>query len=128
MMERYSDHAANERTFLAWIRTAIAVIAFGFVVEKFNLFVRTLMESNASDSPTRLRLQHVSGAFNHYDGIVLIALGMAMIILSLVRFIRTSRMIDDRQSFSAGGFRVEFALTVVLALIIMSMTVYFAFF
>jgi putative membrane protein len=30
MIKRYSDHAANERTFLAWVRTAIAVIAFGF--------------------------------------------------------------------------------------------------
>ena len=38
----YSDHAANERTFLAWVRTGIAVIAFGFVVEKFNLFLRTI--------------------------------------------------------------------------------------
>ena len=28
----------NERTFLAWVRTGIAVIAFGFVIEKFNLF------------------------------------------------------------------------------------------
>lgn len=128
MIERYSDHAANERTFLAWIRTGIAVIAFGFVVEKFNLFVRTLMESNASDSPARLRLQHVSGAFSHYDGIVLIAVGMAIIILSLVRFVRTSRMIDAQQSYTAGGFRVEFALAVVLALIVMSMTVYFSFF
>jgi putative membrane protein len=29
MIERYSDHAANERTFLAWVRTALAVMAFG---------------------------------------------------------------------------------------------------
>jgi putative membrane protein len=28
MIKRYSDHAANERTFLAWVRTAIAVMAF----------------------------------------------------------------------------------------------------
>ena len=39
MINRYSDHAANERTFLAWVRTGIATIAFGFVIEKFNLFV-----------------------------------------------------------------------------------------
>ena len=39
MIRGYSDHAANERTFLAWLRTSIAVIAFGFVVEKLNLFV-----------------------------------------------------------------------------------------
>ena len=31
-------HMANERTFLAWIRTSIGLIAFGFVVEKFCLF------------------------------------------------------------------------------------------
>jgi putative membrane protein len=37
MIPGYSDHAANERTLLAWVRTGIALIAFGFVVEKFNL-------------------------------------------------------------------------------------------
>ena len=42
MIRGYSDHAANERTFLAWVRTGIAVIAFGFVIEKFNLFVLTM--------------------------------------------------------------------------------------
>jgi len=30
-------HLANERTFLAWIRTSIGIMAFGFVVEKFGL-------------------------------------------------------------------------------------------
>jgi uncharacterized membrane protein YidH (DUF202 family) len=34
MIEGYRDHAANERTFLAWVRTGIAVIALGFVIEK----------------------------------------------------------------------------------------------
>jgi putative membrane protein len=38
MIERYTDHAANERTFLAWVRTSIAIMAFGFLVEKFDLF------------------------------------------------------------------------------------------
>jgi len=40
MIKRYSDHAANERTFLAWARTAIAVMGFGFLMEKFDLFLR----------------------------------------------------------------------------------------
>jgi uncharacterized membrane protein YidH (DUF202 family) len=35
MIQSFSDHAANERTFLAWVRTGIAVIALGFVIEKF---------------------------------------------------------------------------------------------
>ncbi|HEX4173709.1 MAG TPA: DUF202 domain-containing protein, partial [Acetobacteraceae bacterium] len=32
MIGHFTDHAANERTFLAWVRTAIAVMAFGFLV------------------------------------------------------------------------------------------------
>jgi len=38
MIRGYSDHAANERTFLAWVRTGIAVIAFGFVIESALIF------------------------------------------------------------------------------------------
>jgi putative membrane protein len=126
MIERYSDHAANERTFLAWVRTGIATIAFGFVVEKFNLFVRTIAEANASDTAARVRLDRFSGAFSHYDGLVLILVGMAIIVLSLWRFVRTSRMIDDQQSHQAGGIKVELILAVVLGLMVMSITVYFA--
>ena len=39
MINRYTDHAANERTYLAWICTAIAIMVFGFLTEKFGLFI-----------------------------------------------------------------------------------------
>lgn len=48
MISRYSDHAANERTYLAWVRTAIAVMAFGFLVEKFDLFLEMAARSLAN--------------------------------------------------------------------------------
>jgi len=128
MINRYSDHAANERTFLAWVRTGIAVIAFGFVVEKFNLFVRTLAAVNVTGGAGHPQLEHFSGAFSHYDGLVLILVGIVIILASLVRFIRTGRLIDDDQAHSAGGVRTELTLAVVLALIVMSMIVYFALF
>jgi putative membrane protein len=35
-------HLANERTFLAWIRTSVGLMAFGFVVVKFSLFVKQI--------------------------------------------------------------------------------------
>ena len=126
MIEKYSDHAANERTFLAWVRTGIATIAFGFVVEKFNLFVRTLIEANPSAGTAKLTA--FSGSFSHYDGLVLIAIGLAVIALALVRFVRTSRMIDDQETHSAGGLRAGLVLAVVLALVVLSMTAYFALF
>ena len=125
-MKNTSDHAANERTFLAWVRTGIATIAFGFVVEKFNLFVRTMAEANSSNSVTRLHLERFSGAFSHFDGLALILVGMTIIVLSLFRFVRTSRMIDDQLSHTGGGVKVELVLAIVLGLIVMSMAAYFA--
>ena len=106
------------------MRTGIATIAFGFVVEKFNLFVRTLIEANPSAGTQKLT--RFSGSFSHYDGLVLIFIGIVVIVLALLRFIRTSRMIDDQQAHSAGGVRAELVLAVVLALIVLSMTAYFA--
>ena len=127
MIERYSDHAANERTFLAWVRTGIAVIAFGFVVEKFNLFVRTLAQAAPADNAGQLHgLQWLSGSFNHYDGLVLILIGITIIIVSLLRFVRTSRMIDDQERHSAATVRIELTLAVVLALVVATTTLYFA--
>jgi putative membrane protein len=129
MIERYSDHSANERTFLAWVRTGIAVIAFGFVVEKFNLFVRTLAQAAPTDGAGHFRdLQRLSGSFNHYDGLVLILIGIAIIVVSLARFVRTSRLIDDQQIHTAASVRTELILAVVLALVVATTTVYFALF
>jgi putative membrane protein len=126
MIDRYSDHAANERTFLAWIRTGIATIAFGFVVEKFNLFVLMLAEANSVDAAKRLQLEKFSGSSSHYDGLALIVVGMAMIVISLVRFIRTTRLIDDQRSHSAASVRAELVLSVVLALIVATLTAHLA--
>src|SRR4030081_2799760 len=39
MIANYTNHAANERTLLAWIRTGLAVAAFGFFLIKLNIFV-----------------------------------------------------------------------------------------
>jgi putative membrane protein len=38
-----ADHLANERTFLAWIRTSISIIVFGFVVAKFGITLREFL-------------------------------------------------------------------------------------
>jgi putative membrane protein len=126
MIDKYSDHAANERTFLAWVRTGIAIVAFGFVVEKFNLFVRTMAEADKSESVSQLQPDHFTGAFSHYDGLALIVIGMLLILISLFRFVKTGRMIDDEQLHPAGGIKVELVLAVVLGLIVMSMIAYFA--
>lgn len=41
-IDRQREHQANERTFLAWLRTSIALIGFGFAIARFGLFMRQL--------------------------------------------------------------------------------------
>lgn len=48
-----TDYLASERTFLAWIRTSIAVIGLGFVVAKFSVWLRELAAGINPQSPIR---------------------------------------------------------------------------
>jgi putative membrane protein len=96
----YSDHAANERTFLAWLRTGIAVIAFGFVIEKFNLFVLTIANANSFGAGRRLQLERLSGPVGRYEGLALILLGIALLVVAAGRFLRTERLLDDEEIHS----------------------------
>jgi putative membrane protein len=118
MIRGYSDHAANERTFLAWVRTGIAVIAFGFVVEKFNLFVLAMASASSLDAGRRLQLERLSGPFGRYDGLALIIVGMALVVVAATRFVRTGRLLDDQETHSAAGVRAEWILSAALALIV----------
>ena len=107
MIRGYSDHAANERTFLAWVRTGIAVIVFGFVVEKFNLFIFAMANASSTDAGHRLQLERLSGPFGRYDGFALILVGLALIVVAATRFVRTGRRLDDQEMHSAGSIRAE---------------------
>ena len=94
MIGDYRDHAANERTFLAWIRTGIAVIAFGVVIEKFNVFMLTLA-STAVAQGQRSELARLFGRVGRYDGLALIFGGVCLATLATVRFIRTAQLLDE---------------------------------
>jgi putative membrane protein len=124
MIRGYSDHAANERTFLAWVRTGIAVIAFGFVIEKFNLFVLTMASASSLDAGYRLRLERVSGPLGRYDGLALVLVGLALIVAAAVRFVRTGWRLDDEQTHSASSLRAELILSAALALIVAGISAY----
>jgi uncharacterized membrane protein YidH (DUF202 family) len=48
MIANYTNHAANERTFLAWIRTGLAVAAFGFFLNACETPARAVRYSRAA--------------------------------------------------------------------------------
>jgi uncharacterized membrane protein YidH (DUF202 family) len=86
-------HMANERTFLAWIRTSIGIMAFGFVVEKFALFMKKL--SYFFGKPAIPELAPASLGYSTIFGIILVAMGALMGLLSFVRYKKVEREIDD---------------------------------
>jgi putative membrane protein len=124
MIRGYSDHAANERTFLAWVRTGIAVIAFGFVIEKFNLFVLTMASASSLDAGHRLQVERVSGPLGRYDGLALVLVGLALIVTAAVRFVRTGWRLDDQEVHSASSLRAELILSAALALFVAGISAY----
>ena len=88
-IRHFIDHAANERTFLAWVRTSIAIIAFGFLIERFDLF----LDFAAGQAGNTQSIFHHS-ELGAIAGLVLIVAGVIMVILAATRFIRTAREID----------------------------------
>lgn len=93
-------HMANERTFLAWIRTSIGIMAFGFVVEKFALFVRQfshfismsgLPGEKSALPPMPMPSKEVSSFF----GVGLVGLGALMGLLAFIRFKKVERQIEE---------------------------------
>src|SRR3979411_3277550 len=92
MIANYTNHAANERTFLAWIRTGLAVTAFGFLLAKLNVFLGA-----ASETPPHLPVEgtHAIVALaGRHVGAALVAIGIAIIVRSGIGFERTRRAID----------------------------------
>jgi putative membrane protein len=126
MIGGYSDHAANERTFLAWVRTGVAIMAFGFVIEKFNIFMLTIASAALGDALHRAQLTALSGGMGRYDGLVLIFGGLGLIVLSTARFVRTTRLLDDGQMHSAKSVRTELVLSACLVLVVASYSIYLA--
>jgi putative membrane protein len=118
MIKRYSDHAANERTFLAWVRTAIAMMAFGFLIERFDLFIRLAAPETASGSSTQDR------GFADVAGLAVVLLGMAMIIISALRFVWTGKQIDSEETVAGPGVRFDLALATLLVLLGCSLLLY----
>jgi len=127
MITGYSDHAANERTYLAWVRTGIAVIAFGFVIEKFNLFMLTLTGAALGNAVPGSLIARAQGRFGRYDGLVLIVGGVVLVVLATVRFMRITRLLDDGRQHEARSVRTELILSGWLVMIVASYFIYLEF-
>jgi putative membrane protein len=79
---RFRDHAANERTLLAWIRTGISLMAFGFAIARFGLFLREIAQSGPPS------IHAVRGLGSAWFGVTLVVLGMGTNATAVARYVR----------------------------------------
>lgn len=105
-------HMANERTFLAWIRTSIGIMAFGFVVERFGLFLKQMQFFLGKE--TALPPRGYSAAL----GIFLVVLGALMGVLSFIRYKKIEKQID------ADSYQPSLILDVLLTLSVLAVGIF----
>jgi putative membrane protein len=109
MIRSYTDHAANERTFLAWIRTGLAIMALGFVMERLDLLLASLrLVAQGREVPT------MGQAEIHGLSVGLVALGMVLIAASSYRFVDINRAIDDQAVRPSKGTLMPLGMASVL--------------
>ncbi len=110
------DHLANVRTFLAWVRTAITIMAFGFVVAKFGLLLRELPGAQRHTAEL-----HFSSAI----GVVLVLMGAVFLALSMGDFLVVRRQIERQTiAFSAA---IHILLASILIVVAVGLAVYLTF-
>jgi putative membrane protein len=78
-IDRSREHLANERTFLAWIRTSIALMGFGFVIVKFALFLKQL-------SLLLEKGVEASHGFSAMVGVVMVAVGVILAVFAFIQY------------------------------------------
>lgn len=109
-LHHVSEHLANERTILAWIRTSIAVMTFGVGINRFSLF---LIEFG----------QAVPGSTRHTNmnthaeelGVGLVALGVLVMIGGIVHYLHVAKTIDE-ESYRPARIGIVLTALAVLAL------------
>jgi putative membrane protein len=95
---RARDHLANERTFLAWVRTGVATIVFGFAIGRFSIAIRELLQAQGK-APT-------TPGITAWLGMVATIGGVLLILAGLSRYHKTRAQMDTN-TFEPAGFVID---------------------
>jgi putative membrane protein len=114
---RARDHLANERTFLAWVRTGAAIVVFGFAIGRFSIAMRQL--TALSGHPVR------TVGFSVWMGASSIIAGVVLVLAGLVRYRKTKVQLDTGR-FEPAGFVLDLItiLTVLFGIVLARYLIY----
>lgn len=87
--QKVSDYQSNERTLLAWVRTSVGIMAFGFVVVEFSLLTKQLNLS------LEVEIQGNNYGYSGPIGIVIVAIGAMSSLFALLRYHRAKKQIES---------------------------------
>ncbi|WP_312902947.1 YidH family protein [Chryseobacterium taichungense] len=85
-----SDHLANERTFLAWVRTAIAMMGFGFILVKFSIFLKEISLVSEHN-----RFTHTQNGHSGLTGVLLVSAAVIVLVMSYINYLRIKKQISN---------------------------------
>jgi len=108
---------AVERTLLAWIRTGLAMMGFGFVVARFGLFLREL----GAAAPNMLVK---STGFSLWSGTALVLAGVVVNAVSTVQYLHTIRDLNEGRDVTGRPSTLAVSLSIVLCIVGTAMAFY----
>jgi putative membrane protein len=114
--KKATEYLANERTFLAWIRTSIAIISLGFVVAKFDVWLR---EFALRIDP---KIQMHSHGVSLWMGVGMMSLGGILALLAVWRYHVVNMAIERGEVKPDRG--LVLIVTAAVALLAMTMIIY----
>jgi putative membrane protein len=104
---RARDHLANERTFLAWLRTGVATIVFGFAVGRFSIALQEILQfEGKAAAPTP--------GLTAWLGMVAIIAGVLAILAGHMRYHQTRTQID-RGTFEPPSLTIDISALLLAA-------------
>jgi putative membrane protein len=108
-----ADHLANERTFLAWIRTSIALMGFGFVIVKFALFIRQITAALGEKAVVPGK------SYSAEIGVTMVVLGALMATLAYFRYRNIERQLKNNTYYPTGWLSILVTLSIVIGAVLL---------
>lgn len=118
--DRSQQYLANERTFLSWVRTSIALIGLGFIISKFSFFLmefRIIIQRYSADSPefNSHWSQSPIDQISNWIGIGTVSLAILLILFALKNYLDTHNSIKT-QSYSPNQKTIYFTTSIIILL------------